>query len=796
YVKDGAISLASSVEYVFTNGSPTYRVELSYEGRPDNVSDAKAGFDRTLTRRLAGVLVRTRGQQLRRYAVTYNSDLLSGRRSRIQRIESFGSTDTRYPVVHSFGYSRGLGAQCQNADCGMPLLTDMTGQSGLGVNFQNGDANLVDINGDSLPDLIDASNARPTHRFFVSELSSDGSHAFAAPTVSVNGEVSAFSLSNPLVQFIDVNGDGFTDLLSGGVTDQKVLLNEGNGDWSPVIDLPGSAVWTGADGELRFMDYDNDMDIDLIRSSATETFVFENDGDFNFTRRDLEPLGVSFAENIQFTDINGDGLLDIVQLQANVLRYKTNFGRGVFDADFTDLSHPFSGTDVSLALVEDIDSDGFADIVVVSGNTLRYVLSRNGEAFESAQTLSSASGRSLPERESTTTVLAADMNGNGSVDIAWISASGSVQYLDLFPVRSHLLTRIENGLGRVTDIAYQPSVEQRALSAEEGNPWVFPLPHPMTVVSQVDEYDLLTNVHDVTDYRYRDGFYDGLERQFRGYAEVVQLLPGDASILPGRVLTRYNVGEEDPHLNGTVEFERQESDGTVISETTSTYGDENECPVAEVPDNATLLSLDRRPIGFACMVSTETVIQEGTTSDQWVTTRTAMSYADGYGNVDRTSEEGVVSVGGSGCAPCERPDGLFGEACGPQCLGDERFTQSTFVPVSATNGRWQLNLLARQQTFGVAGNPDEHYAEQVIYYDGEAFVGLPEGQADQGKVTRVVERVSDDKQITSMRHRFDVHGNVIESLDALADVSRPTHRRVYTYDDDGLRVVQTDILNE
>ncbi|MEO0814818.1 MAG: FG-GAP-like repeat-containing protein, partial [Myxococcota bacterium] len=391
----------------------------------------------------------------------YDSDVLSGRRTRLQRIESFGSTDTRYPVVHSFGYSRGLGAQCQTVDCGMPVLRDMTGQNDLGVTFQSGNANLVDINGDSLPDLIDASNARPTHRFFVSELSSDGSHTFAAPTVSVNGEVSAFTLSNSLVQFIDVNGDGFTDLLSGGVTDQKVLLNEGSGDWSPVVDLPGSAVWTGADAELRFMDYDNDMDIDLIRSSTTETFVFENDGDFNFTRRDLEPLGVSFAENIQFTDINGDGLLDIVQLQANVLRYKTNFGRGRFNAQFTDLSHPFSGTDVALALVEDIDSDGFADIVVVSGNTLRYVLNRNGEAFESLQTLSAASGRSLPERESTTTVLAADMNGNGSVDIAWISANGSVQYLDLFPVRSHLLTRIENGLGRVTDIEYQPSVEQR-----------------------------------------------------------------------------------------------------------------------------------------------------------------------------------------------------------------------------------------------------------------------------------------------------------------------------------------------
>ncbi|MEO0814175.1 MAG: FG-GAP-like repeat-containing protein, partial [Myxococcota bacterium] len=478
----------------------------------DNVSDAKSGFDRILTQRLTEVVVRTRGQQLRRYALSYEDDALSGRRTRLRQVESFGSTDERYPVVHTFGYSRGLGAQCANADCGLPLLVDMTGRDSLGVTLQGGDANLVDINGDSLPDLVDASNARITHRFFMSKLSSSGEHTFAAPFDSVNGEVSAFTLSNARVQFIDVNGDGFTDLLSGGTTDQKVLLNEGDGDWSPVIDLPGSPVWNGADSELRFMDYDNDMDIDLLRSTSTETFVFENDGDFNFTRRDLEPLEVSFAENIQFTDMNGDGLLDIVQLQSGVLRYKTNFGRGRFANEFSTLSHPFTGADVALALVEDLDSDGFADIFVASGDSVRYVLNRNGEAFEALQTLTEAGGQALPSRDpTTTTVLAADMNGNGSIDIVWVSATGSVRYLDLFPLRSHLLTRIENGLGRVTEIEYQSSVEQRALSAEQGSPWVHPLPHPMIIVSRTDEYDLLTNVRDVVDYRYRDGFYDGVE---------------------------------------------------------------------------------------------------------------------------------------------------------------------------------------------------------------------------------------------------------------------------------------------
>ncbi|MEQ8275464.1 MAG: toxin TcdB middle/N-terminal domain-containing protein [Deltaproteobacteria bacterium] len=792
YVKDGAVSLVSTVAYVFTDGQPTYRVALTYEGRSDNVSDAKAGFDRILTRRLAGVRVETRGQQLRRYALSYEDDAQSGRRTRLRRIESFGSTDTRYPVVHGFGYSRGLGAQCDDAECGRPLLVDMTNANGLGVTFQSGTANLVDINGDALPDLVDASTTRQRHRFFVNQLASDGAHTFANPTDSVNGQVSAFSLNNPRVQFIDVNGDGFTDLLSGGTTDQQVLLNDGSGDWAPVRDLAGSAVWTGADAELRFMDYDNDMDVDLLRSTATETLVFENDGAFGFTRRDLAPLGVAFSENIQFTDMNGDGLLEIVQLQAGVLRYKTNFGRGRFAAQFTTLSHPFDEADAALALVEDLDGDGYADIVVATGDTVRYVLNRNGESFEPLQTLDEASGRSLPNRESTTTVLAADMNGNGSVDVVWVSATGVVQYLDLFPVRSHLLTRIENGLGRVTAIEYQPSVQQRALSAEEGSPWIHPLPHPMVVVSRTDEFDLLTDVHDVVEYRYRDGFYDGVERQFRGYGEVVRLMPGDASTGTGRILSRYDVGRTEPHLNGTLRVVRRESDDAVITETTNTYGDPEACPVAEVPDNATLIELGRRPIGFACMVATETVVQEGLAASEHVTTRSTMEYGDGYGNVTKSANLGVIAVGGGACSACARGAAEFGAPCGNQCLGDERFVERTYV--DETSGRWIINVPATERAFGVEGG-SPLFAQTDYYYDGDAFVGLPAGQLTQGKLTRTEVRVDDTKTIQSQRQRFDAHGNVIETLDPLASIEGQTHRRRYRYDDDGLRVVQTEVLN-
>ena len=797
YIKESGISLLSAIGYVFTTQAPTYRVAFTYAPRPDLVFDGKAGFDRILRSRLTGAEVFVRGGRLRRVALTYEDNETTGNRSRLARLETFGASDGRYPVVHSFSYSRGLGAQCDSVDCGKPYLVTMAGDAGLGVTFSSGTANLVDINGDALPDLIDTSPNQRNHRFFINRLGSDGTHTFSEPIASTLGETAAFPLQSPLVQFIDVNGDGFTDLVNGGGNAQRVLINRGTGDWASIENLTANdpSIWTGTDAQLRFMDYDNDMRIDLIRSTANQSFVFENDGSLGFTRVDLQTaIGVPFDENIQFADMNGDGLLEIIQLQAGQLRYKTNYGRGRF-GDWIVLGTPFGAGEFELALIEDLDSDGFADVLVVTGNTLKYVLNRNGAAFEPLRTLTEAGGVALPDRQASTTVLAADMNGNGSTDIVWVGETGSVRYLELFPVRSHLMNRIENGLGRVTEIFYQPSVEQRALAAEQGQPWVHPLPHPMTVVARTDEYDLLSNVHEVIDFRYRDGFYDGLERQFRGFAEVTESRPGDDSQATGRTLMRYSVGRSKPHLNGVLLFEQQLTADRIVEETTRTFGDDSECPVAEVPTNAELIALGRKPIGFACEVLQTKEIKDGAAPDQWVTTRSRMSYSDGYGNVDLLSEEGVVAVGGSGCAPCARPDGTFGEPCGEQCLGDERYQQNTYVPVSQTGGRWLINKVARSRTFGVAGNPGSHYAEAVFYYDGDRFRGLPVGQLTQGKLTRQTTRLSDDKVITVVRQHFDEHGNAIEVLDPLATEDGPSHRRAYTFDADGLRLTQADVFN-
>ncbi|MEL6182878.1 MAG: toxin TcdB middle/N-terminal domain-containing protein, partial [Myxococcota bacterium] len=412
-----------------------------------------------------------------------------------------------------------------------------------------------------------------------------------------------------------------------------------------------------------------------------------------------------------------------------------------------------------------------------------------GTTFSNISTVTSDDiGGQIPQRDATVTVLYADMNGNGSSDVVWMTAEGDVTYLELFPVRPNQLSRIDNGLGQVTQVQYGTSVSHMARDGG-WQTWEHRLPYPMLVVDQVDSYDLLTDAHEVTQYRYHDGFYDGIEKQFRGYARVEVHLLGDDTQQPGLTQYQFDVGAQDPYTHGLMLSQQVWSDNTPLYEQTSSYGP---CPLAEIPEGTQL------PVKYICQQAMHKVLKEGDDVSQWATITSHMEY-DGYGNVVLSSQLGVTDIGGQGCAACQRDQGEFGAPCGAQCVGDELYTQTDYVsPDNNSSGRWILRAPYRQVTYGRPGSALQ--TETLSYYDeGDTlFEGMALGHLDQGKLTRVTHKLYPDQQarITSVRNRFDAHGNVIETLDANANAEGQTHRRQYRYDPDNLRVVQADILLE
>ncbi|MEZ4431130.1 MAG: SpvB/TcaC N-terminal domain-containing protein [bacterium] len=796
YEKSGAVSLVRQIEYVFDDrGAARYAVSFGYEPRADEtggeaLSDAKAGFDERLTVRLAEIDVFSGDDRIRRYQLGYERYVDSGGFTRLREVAMRGAQGGLYPAVQRFGYSRSLEGVCDDpAGCERPFVIDM---GNIGVNIGVGRATLVDINGDALPDLVDTTDDGP-HRFILNTLAPDGRPRFAAQAVqSAIGVGSGFRLGTPSVQVLDVDGDGFADLLDA--RNGRALMNLGGGDWAALAPLAetdsvGDALAAdfeeGALRTLRFIDLDNDKRIDLMRSTRETTSVWRNLGADGFVEdEDIDLLGYDLlVDDVELADMNGDGLLDAVRLGVGGLRYKLNLGHGRWGAEVDVQRLPIDESELDLATLDDINGDGLADVVIVAGRGVRFALNRNGEDFAAPVLLSDADvDGELPLRDATVTVLMADVNGNGSTDVVWLDAQGEVTALELFPVRPNQLARVENSLGQLTEISYTTAVQQLA---EDGAAPTHPLPHPMLVVDRIDRTDLLSGVRETTRYRYRDGYYDGVEKRFRGFGHVEIHGEGDATQEGGLQIARYDVGAVDPYRHGLLIEEQTQSDGRPLGEVRTTFED---CPLAEVPETTPA-------IRYICPTATETRVIEGSAAAEHLLLREETTY-DGYGNVTLAARLGVVETGAGACAPCgDRGPDDFGAACGSQCRGDEVYIETDYItPGAGTDGRWILGAPYRVATYADPESPLR--TESLTYYDGPAFEGLPLGALTRGSVTRTTEKVdaAGDAVIATGRYRRDAHGNVIETLDPLGEPGGDTHRSIYTLDDTGLRVVAADLL--
>ena len=57
---------------------------------------------------------------------------------------------------------------------------------------------------------------------------------------------------------------------------------------------------------------------------------------------------------------------------------------------------------------------------------------------------------------------------------------------------------------------------------DAGTPWITRLPFPVHVVERVETLDRISRNRFVTRYRYHHGYFDGVEREFRGFGRVEQ----------------------------------------------------------------------------------------------------------------------------------------------------------------------------------------------------------------------------------------------------------------------------------
>jgi Insecticide toxin TcdB middle/N-terminal region/Insecticide toxin TcdB middle/C-terminal region len=350
---------------------------------------------------------------------------------------------------------------------------------------------------------------------------------------------SGAALSKGRQQFMDLAGDGNLDLvdLSGPAPGfYERTLDAGWAGFRPFHSLPVQD-WSGPN--LRFVDLRGDGIADVL-ITEDDAFTWHpsllQEG-FGPAVRVVVPLGegkephVVFADGTQsiyLADMSGDGLADIVRIRNGEVCYWPNRGYGRFGAKITMDRSPWFDEpdrfDQQRVRLADTDGSGTTDILYLARHGVTIFLNETGNGWSGGRELGL-----FPAIDDVASIMVTDFLGRGTACVVWSSPLPSdsgrqLRYVDLMRgQKPHLLVHSDNNLGAETRITYASSTEFYLADRAAGTPWVTRLPFPVHVVARVETYDHVSRNRFVTRYTYHHGFYDELEREFRGFGRVDQL---------------------------------------------------------------------------------------------------------------------------------------------------------------------------------------------------------------------------------------------------------------------------------
>ena len=769
-------------------------VRLYYEDRLDWFEDCRAGFVMRIGKRLVRVDMGTQGPILAEHAQgDFNQDGLTDNLNRRYLLgydpTSYRTVLTSVTMVGADGVSSFPPAIYSYTSSSSARSVSAVGRMVDSINepsstFENPYLDLVDLNGDGLPDLLRTQIGGGGHIAYLNQGqrgSNPGGIKWGPAEQAFPGDDGlawSVNLGSEGSHLADMDGDGLADLVQMGLTGVSYYRNTpgfgassvgwGNRKLLAAQDFQPPTPFS--DPDVRTGDINFDKRIDIIKSIPVGDGVgyqlWFNLGKEKYSSRVtvVPSRGYLFSSpGVELADFNGDRIPDVVRIRPSGIQVIAGLGYGRFaDEQFVALPDGEALTDVQLtrAHLADIDGDGLADLVLErpEPGILWFWVNPGNYTLQSKREITG-----LPPAIGTHVIRWADMNGNGTTDFV-VADDGAIPRLQIVDIgellgyapRPNLLTEIRNGFGSVAGFEYSSST---AFQIEDGTDasgdyryrGAHAMPFAVDVVSRQWQDDGLGNIQE-TRFAYHDPYYDPVEKQFRGFgrSESITLGAEDCPTL----ITQYafDTGATNLALKGRpLKVSLQTANGEVFSEAQSFW---------QVRDFG--VGLNGAVSRWAALTRSITRVSElGVASTKAI--ESEFEY-DAYGNATVTRNWGLV----------QGQDRLAGN--------DESFVSTSYA---YNTNAWLIRFPMRSELSDASGTV---LNRSETYYDDPGFSGSNPGIVTVGDATMTLSWHDLSKPagyLRSTRIRYDAYGNPIASFDPLSNPEQPElgHFRTLQFDD-------------
>lgn len=630
---------------------------------------------------------------------------------------------------------------------------------------------FMDINGDGLPDII----KKDTSIYKELSVWLNNGHGFDTPIdfPGIRGNCFIRTMVGGVLtqDLIDMNGDGLPDFVKRSNDDYyanpfRVYKNTGSAfsteyeRWD-VVTPPenGAGIRRTKSEHFGYTTYKLHDLID-INGDGLPDFVNFDDSTTpsSYTVHYNNGHGFESEKNIKIGDALDNSIETVHERKLSYWHTNPNY----------DSSFQIMG-------MIDVNFDGLIDMVSSLNGTNKFLTVRinDGQNFKDQILLKQNNSYSINYENSTIifndpddpnddeTIINSqtnifDINGDGMIDFVvsdlfdnnkLSSSLNNSQYPNDF-----MLTRVKNSLGGSTECTYKP-MERTINSGYRINNWV---------VDTITRNDGFNNL-EITDYEFHNGYYDISERENRGFGKVVVTDP-----MGNITETYYYQGrtEENKWKSGLVEKTiTKDKDGNIYSygynnfenyalkSTDYAYGLSQSRVLAapQVVVNAPrLVQTDTYLVGGAVNYENDNGTGPAVSSLDWKRLKKVFSY-DNYGNLKEEENFGEVDASGN----------------------DFGYDKVKIVMEYFTNlDTWEFAPSSKEilgtDTDGESNDYNKSVKEYYKYSSSKSIGVFDETGINQGYL-KAVYSMLDGNRVYTARYGYDAYGNVNITRDALGN---------------------------